>query len=266
MLLGFIGTGEITSSIVTGLRSSGDAMHAIRLSPRNPAIANELAGRFHGISVASTNQEVLDHCDTIVIAVRPLATREVLSELRFRPDHRVISLVSALSLRSLCELVTPAARIARAVPLPSTAKRLSPTAIYPRDEAALELFAAVGTVFPVESEKEFDALCATTATIASFYAFNETIASWLERQSVPASLAREYVARLFFGVTSGAIDSPARSFKSLAATHATAGGINEQFLARLVAHGLLTGVSEALDAVLHRIGAERESPDRSTTV
>ena len=36
----------------------------------------------------------------------------------------------------------------------------------------------------------------------------------------------------------------------------TAGGINEQFLANLVEHGLLTRVSEALDAVLHRIGAE----------
>jgi len=115
-------------------------------------------------------------------------------------------------------------------------------------------------------ENEFDALCATTATIASYYAFNETIASWLERQSVPASLAREYVARLFFGVTSGAIDSPAPNFKSLAAAHATAGGINEQFLERLVARGLLTGVSEAPDATLRRIGAERQSPDRGATV
>ena len=254
MLLGFIGTGEITSSIVTGLCSSGAATHAIRLSPRNSAIANELAGRFHGISVASTNQEVVDHSDTIVIAVRPPAARKVLSELRFRPDHQVISLVSALKLRSLCELVAPAARVARAVPLPSAAKRLSPTAIYPRVAAALEMFAAVGTVFPVDSENQFDALCATTATIASYYAFNETITAWLARQGVAASLASEYVARLFFGVTSGAMEAPARSFKSLAAIHATAGGINEQFLKRLVAHGLLTEVSEALDAVLNRTG------------
>ena len=131
MQLGFIGTGEITSSIVTGLSSPGVTAHSIWLSPRNSAIANGLANRFRGISVASGNQEVLDHSDTIVIAVRPSAARDVLSELAFRPDHQVISLVSALSLRSLSELVAPALRIARAVPLPSTAKRLSPTAIYP---------------------------------------------------------------------------------------------------------------------------------------
>jgi pyrroline-5-carboxylate reductase len=256
MRLGFIGTGEITLSIVTGLSSSSVAPHSIWLSPRNSAVAHGLANRFHGISVASSNQEVLDRSATIVIAVRPSTARDVLSQLAFRPDHRVISLVSALSLRSLSELVAPAVRIARAVPLPSAAKRLSPTAIYPPDPMAFELFAAVGTVFPVERENEFDAICATTATIASYFAFNETIASWLEQQGVPASQARDYIARLFLGVTTGAVDAPNRSFQSLAATHATAGGINEQFLKHLVERGLLTRISEALDAVLHRIGTE----------
>lgn len=256
MQLGFIGTGEITSSIVTGLSSSGIVAHSIWLSPRNSAIATGLANRFQGISVAFCNQEVLDHSDTIVIAVRPSAALSVLSELRFRSDHRIISLVSALSLRTLSEFAAPAVRVARAVPLPSTAKRLSPTAIYPPDPVAFELFAVLGTVFPVRAENEFDAICATTATIASYYAFNETIASWLERHGVSAPQARDYIARLFLGVTTGAVEASERSFQSLAATHATAGGINEQFLKHLVEHGLLTSVSEALDAVLHRIAVK----------
>src|SRR5258708_30773688 len=256
MQLGFIGTGEITSSIVTGLSSSGVAAHAIWLRPRNCAIRNALANHFRGIYVASGTQEVFYYSDTIVIAVRPSAARDVLSELRFRPDHQVISLVSALSLGSLSELVAPALRIARAVPLPSTAKRLSPTAIYPPDPLAFELFAAVGTVFPVERENEFDAICAVTATIASYFAFSETIVAWLDQQGVPASQARDYIARLFLGVTTGAVEAPERSFQSRAATHATAGGINEQFLKHMVEHGLLTTDSEALDSILHRIGAE----------
>ena len=53
MQLGFIGTGEITASIVTGLHSFGTTPHTIQLSPRNPAIANKLAGRFGGIGIAS---------------------------------------------------------------------------------------------------------------------------------------------------------------------------------------------------------------------
>ena len=43
--------------------------------------------------------------------------------------------------------------------------------------------------------------------------------------------------------------------------HATAGGINQQFLKHLVERGLLTSVSEALDAVLHRINAQPQTPD-----
>jgi pyrroline-5-carboxylate reductase len=254
MRLGFIGTGEITSSIVTGLSSPGVTAHSICLSPRNAAISSGLAARFQGVSVAACNQEVLNHSDINVIAVRPSSARDVLAELRFRPDHQVISLVSGLSLRSLSELVTPAVRIVRAVPLPSAARRLSPTAIYPPDPVAFELFAAVGTVFPVEKENEFDAICATTATIASYFAFNETIASWLEHQGIPASEARDYIGRLFLGEATSAVEAAEHSFQSLAAAHTTAGGINEQFLKHLTEHGLLTKVSEGLDAVLRRIG------------
>jgi len=259
MKLGFIGTGEITSSIVTGLSSSGTTLHSIRLSPRNPAIAKDLANRFNAVSIASCNQEVLDQCETIVIAVRPQAARSVLAELHFRPDHQVISLVSALSWRSVSELVAPAVRVTRAAPLPSTAKRLSPTAIYPPHQAVCDLFAMLGNVFAVEGEKEFDAMCAATATIASYFAFTHGIASWLARHGVSESKAREYVARMFWGLTTTAVDAPERSFQSLAGNHATAGGINEQFLRHLVEHGLLTRVSEALDAVLCQIRAESQS-------
>ena len=265
MRLGFIGTGEITRSIVTGLCSFGGSRHSIRLSPRSPAVAQELANRFNDISIASCNQQVLDHSDTIVIAVKPPIARGVLSELRFSPDHQVISLVPGLTLRSLSDLAAPAVRVTRAVPLPSTAKRLSPTAIYPPDKAARELFAALGTVFAVESEKEFDAMCATTATIASYLAFTERIASWLAQQSVRESTAREYIARLFLGVATTTVDTPERSFQSLAENHATAGGINEQFLKHLVENGLLTGVTEGLDGILHRISAQAGEPGRWAT-
>jgi hypothetical protein len=49
------------------------------------------------------------------------------------------------------------------------------------------------------------------------------------------------------------VDAPERNFQSLAVTHATADGINEQFLEHLLEHGVMTRVSEALDRVLHRI-------------
>lgn len=253
MKLGFIGTGEITAAMVTGLSSSETARPSILLSPRNAATAANLAHRFANVSVASSNQDVLDSCDLAVIAVRPQIARSVLSELRFRAEHCVISVVSALSLRSVAELAAPATRVIRAVPLPSTAKRIGPTGIYPPDQAAEPLFAALGTVFAMKSEHEFDAICAATATIASFYAFMDGVASWLGRNGVPPEQARDYVARMVLGLTSGAVEAPQRSFASLAGDHATAGGINEQFLKRFADRGALENIAEGLDAVMERI-------------
>lgn len=253
MNLGFLGTGEISSAIVTGLSATGDKTLSIRLSPRNREVAAALAARFPRVSVASSNQDVLDASDTVVLAVRPPIARAVLAELRFRADHRVISVVSGLPLASLLELIAPATQVTRAVPLPSTAQRLGPTTICPPDAFVAGLFASIGTVYPLETEAAFDAISAATGTVASFYVFMEVICSWLARNGIPEPMARDYVARLFLGETSAASDLPQKSFQSLATAHTTPGGINEQFLRYLSERGLLASVPDGLDQILERI-------------
>jgi pyrroline-5-carboxylate reductase len=253
MTLGFIGTGQITSAIVTGMASSDGQFQAINVSPRNHQIAANLSHCFPSVSIASSNQAVLDSSDTVVVAVRPPIAREILSELRFRPDHRVISVVSGLSLKAVSGLVAPAARITRAVPLPSTAKRIGPTTIYPPDPVVRDIFAALGTAIEVETEAEFDAICAATATVAAFYTFLDEIASWLSSHGIPEAKSRDYIARLFLAEISTASELPEEAFRSLAQAHTTAGGINEQFLRFLSERGLWASMREGLDAVLMRI-------------
>jgi pyrroline-5-carboxylate reductase len=252
MKLGFIGTGEITAAMVAGLSSSGLPL-AIQLSPRNARIAADLAARFPIVTIASSNQEVLDSSEAVIIAVRPSIARGVLSELSFRADHHVISIVSGLPLQSVSELIKPATQVTRAVPLPSSAKRMSPTAIFPPDRSAEELFAAMGAVFPTATEREFDAICTATATIACFYTFIAEISTWLTRNGIPETTASNYIAQMFSGVLSAAVDGPIRNFKSLASSHATPGGINEQFLGHMLKLGLPQAVSQGLDAVKQRV-------------
>ncbi len=253
MRLGFVGTGEITSAIVIGLSSSMPGNSSIRVSPRNRETATDLANRFATVSIASSNQDLLDSSEVAVIAVRPAVAPGVLSELQFRPEHCVISLVSGLGLRRLSELVAPATHIVRAVSLPSVARRAGPTGIYPPDQLANDLFARIGTVFPVETEREFEAICAATATIASVYAFMEKIASWLAENGIPDPTACEYVARMFCGLSCAAADRSGATFQSLMKAHATAGGINEHFLNHVAGSGLLDGISDGLTAVMKRI-------------
>src|SRR6202789_2297945 len=170
MRLGFLGTGAITSAMVTGL-SATRGEYSTLLSPRNAVVAADLARRFPSVAIASSNQAVVDACETVVIAVRPQVAEEVLKELRFSADQNVISVVSGFPVARLAGLVAPAAKITRAVPLPSAARRGSPTAIYPRDGLTVELFGLLGEAFAVDTEREFDALCTVTATMATYFAF-----------------------------------------------------------------------------------------------
>jgi pyrroline-5-carboxylate reductase len=250
--LGFLGTGTITSAIVTGLSA---APYDICLSPRNADVAAALARQFPRVCVAASNQDALDRCETVVIAVRPQVTEEVLADLRFRGDHRVISLVSGFSVRRLAGLIAPATHITRAVPLPSVARRRCPTAIYPNDAATVELFGFLGAALAVESEDAFDVLCTATATMAAYFAFAATASSWLEHHGIPEMQARDYIARLFAGLAQTALESPDRSFPELAADHATRGGTNEQVVNHLRDGGAFTTYEEALDAILRRVTA-----------
>jgi len=255
MILGFLGTGAITRTIVTGLCSDGLAVETILVSPRNAETASHLAARFDPVSVAASNQDLVDRADTVVIAVRPQIAEGVLSELKFRPDQHIVSVVSGYPVRKLEGLVAPATRIARAVPLPSAALRRSPTAIYPADAAATAMFARMGTVLEVANEPEFDVVCTATATMATYFAIAETIASWLTRHGIPAGKARDYVAHLYAGMSDTTLSEPGRSLRELVADHATRGGTNEQVLKHLTDHHVFDVYSDALDAILVRVTA-----------
>jgi pyrroline-5-carboxylate reductase len=253
MSLGFVGTGTITAAIVTGLKCEGGDTLSIRLSPRNPEVAAHLAARFAGVSVAASNQAVLDECETVVLAVRPQVGQSVISELRFRPDHHVISLIAATPVRRVAEWVAPAARVTRAVPLPSTAARRGPTVIYPDDPVAVDLFGRVGTAFEVETELEFDALATATATMATYFAYLGSIAEWLMQSGIPEAQARGYLAQVYSGLAETAVEESQRSYEELAADHATRGGINEQVRKHLTSRGVFEAIPEALDAAMRRV-------------
>lgn len=252
MTLGFIGTGAITSAIVTGLSSEGGPRGAMSLSPRNAAVAAGLAGRFPNVAVCASNQEVLETSQTVVLAVRPQVAEEVLSALHFSSGQVVISLVPGFSVRRIADLVSPAARISRAIPLPSVARRRSPIAVYPPGSPAAELFAPLGQVFGIEAEDHLNVFSTATSTMAAYLGFVGRIVSWVERKGIPDRQARPYLLRMFAGLGDVSLERSEQSFEDLAAAHATPGGLNEQVLRDLTDHGVFDVLEKALDSVHRR--------------
>jgi pyrroline-5-carboxylate reductase len=91
--------------------------------------------------------------------------------------------------------------------------------------------------------------------MASYFAFAETIVSWLTRHDAAPDAARSYVGAILRGMAHTAALSPEQSFAALTTEHVTPGGINEQVLNRLTGRGMFSELSESLDAVLQRFNA-----------
>lgn len=255
MKLGFIGTGALTSAIVTGLKSVGDNPVSVLLSPRNEEIAASLASRYPDVRVAADNQAVLDDCDTVMLAVRPQMAHQVLPELRFRRDHHLISLIATLSREEIVALTAPATHVTKALPMPMIAHRLGATIICPPDPGATELFGRLGKVIEVENSSEFDALSVVTATYATYFNYLDTIYRWLKAHDVPEAKARDYITTLYNALGQAPETLPEADFMHLAQDYATRGGLNEQVLRELTARNVFDALEESLDGVHRRISA-----------
>ena len=249
MRIGVVGTGRIAAALVTGLCSADKPPATVVVSPRNADVAATLAGRFRQVSVAADNQAVLNGSDWVVLSLLPQMAREILSSLRFREDHRVISVMATVGLAALEEMAAPA-RPVRALTLPSVSGRTGPIAICPGDVEAERFLARLGTPFPVPDERHVDVLWAMTAMIAPFYALVQRTGTWGAGYGVDPAVAQRYAAGFF-----QAVAEPLKETDDVAALIAeaqTPGGLNEQALRTLTDARWLDELDPVLDAILKR--------------
>jgi len=210
-------------------------------------------GRYPSVQVGDSNQAVVEQANVVLLCVRPQDASSVVSDLAFRADQVVISVIAGISIAALRPLVAPAEVITRAVPLPEVATRTGLTAIHPDDEVARAIFDPLGGVIAVDEERGFGTLSASTATIAAHLTYLDTISNWLADRGIRQAEATRYVAGVFGSLSGTLLDPRANDFGSLAAEVATPGGFNEQFLAALRRAGTFEAVDRALDEVAHRL-------------
>ena len=260
MTLGFIGTGNIASAVVTGLCAAQAPPGKVLVSPRGAEKAFALAAAFPAVEVAPDNQAVVDASATVVLAVRPQDAKRILTPLRFRAEQRVISLLALTPLETARELVAPAGAagtagaIVRALPLPSCAERLGPIVVYPGEPWAMAFFAPIGTPIAAAEESELNVLWALTALIAPYFALIAAGAGWAANAGVAAPTAGTYLATMFHALSTLAVRAPDGDFEALVAEAMTPGGLNEQALKEIRAAGGFEAFLAALDAILARLG------------
>jgi pyrroline-5-carboxylate reductase len=247
MSLGFIGTGTMAAAMIEGL-GGGD----IVVSPRGTALAAELSARFSGLTVAASNQAVVDGCETVILSVRPQIVEEVVRALRFRAGQKIISLVAATSIESLRDWIGLDLPVTRAVPLPFVATQRGVTPIFPPDPEAADLFNRLGTAVACETAAEFDIFAVGSALMGSYFGLLETAQGWLVQQGLSEASARTYLAGLFSNLGTVAETSPS-GFATLRHEYSTKGGLNEQIFRVFVEKNGAAALTAALDQVLQRV-------------
>ena len=88
MKLGFIGTGKITSSVVTGICRSKISFKKIILSPRNRNISKKLKRQFKKVSIAKNNQKVINSSNWIFLAVTPTVGQKIIRNLKYQQRNK----------------------------------------------------------------------------------------------------------------------------------------------------------------------------------
>ena len=252
MILGFIGTGKISSSIIYGIFKSKLKVKKIYISSRNTNIAKKLSSKFRVVKVLKDNQEIIDKSSIIFLGITPKVGDKILPKLKFSKKKKIISLISTINLEKL-KRYTKIKNIVRATPLPPIEIKKGPIIIYPPQKFAKNIFKHLGKVLEIRNEKLSYKFWSTASLMAAYYEILNTSSKWLSKKGINKKLADTYVAELFLALSQDALNKSSQGFKKLVADSQTPKGLNMQVLNELKKGKFFTKFSKALDNVNKRV-------------
>ena len=253
MKLGFIGTGKITSSVVTGICRSKISFKKIILSPRNRNVAKRLKRRFKKVSIAKHNQEVVNSCNWIFLAITPTVGQKVIKNLKFKSGQTIVSFISTMTLPQLKKAIKIKATIVRAIPLPPISLKKGPVPIYPPNKKVKFFFNKLGTAIEISNEKLSKNFWSTSGMMAPFYELLSTMSNWLAKRGVKRDKAQKYITSLFLALSEDAVVNSNKDLKNLVKESQTPKGLNEQGVKELRKAGFYKAIEKTLSSILKRL-------------
>tara|TARA_B110001450_G_scaffold107641_1_gene101897 strand:+ start:1878 stop:2645 length:768 start_codon:yes stop_codon:yes gene_type:complete len=253
MKLGFIGTGKIASSVITGICDSKISFTKILISPRNKLIAKKLQKNFKKVVVAKNNQEILDSCNWVFLSVTPTVGQKIIKKLKFRSNQTIISFISTITLVQLKKMIKVKAKIVRAIPLPPISLKKGPVPICPPNKQVKEFFNKIGTSIEIQDEKSSINFWSTSGMMASYYELLRVMSGWLIKKGVKKDNAQKYITTLFLALSEDAVINVKKDLKFLVKESQTPNGLNEQGVRELTKAGFYKKLEKALNSIHKRL-------------
>ena len=253
MKLGFIGTGKIASSVILGVCKSKIKFRQIIVSPRNKRIANNLKKKFKKVSIAKSNQDVINKSNWIFLSVTPKVGDKIIKDLKFKSNQTIISFISTINLSELKKMIKVKSKIIRAIPLPPISIKKGPVPICPPNRQVKSFFDKIGSTIEIKNEKLSINFWSTSGMMASYYEMLKVMSNWLVKKGIKKQDAQKYITSLFLALSEDAVVNSNKDLKYLVKESQTPKGLNQQGLNTMSKKGVYKSVVNTLNSIHKRL-------------
>ena len=253
MKIGFIGTGKITSAVVTGISRSTIKYKKIFISSRNKTISRNLKKNFKKISIEADNQKIVDECNWIFLSVTPIVGKKIIKNLKFKSNQTIISFISTINLRNLKKMIRVKSNIVRAIPLPPISLKKGPVPICPPNKKVKAFFDKIGSTIEIKDEKLSINFWSISGMMASYYEKLRVMSNWLSKKGVKKKVSQKYITSLFLALSEDALVNSKKDLKFLVKDSQTPKGLNQQGLNEMKKKKIFKSVTDTLNIIRKRL-------------
>jgi len=259
--IGFVGAGNMASSLIGGLLAKGFSGKNICASDPYVATLNNIAAQY-AIRTTQDNNDAISGADVLVLAVKPQVMKSVaenISSTLAKNNTLVISIAAGISLHSLQKWLGEKTAIVRCMPntpalvqLGATGMFANPNVSETQKQLAKNILDAVGISLWLKSEKELDAVTALSGSGPAYYfLLMEAMINAGIAQGLDGETARQLTLQTALGAATMAIDS-GESPAELRRKVTSPNGTTEQAISSFQKNNFEKIVEEALGAAAKR--------------
>ena len=253
MKLGFIGTGKITSSVITGICNSSIKYNKILISSRDKKISKKIKKNFKRIFIEKDNQKIVDNSNWVFLAVTPKVGEKIIKKLKFKSNQTIISFISTITNSELKKMIKVKADIVRAIPLPPISLMKGPVPIYPPNKKVKNFFNKIGSTIEIKNEKLSTNFWVTSGMMASYYEILKVMSEWLIKKGIKREDTQRYITWLFLALSEDAVVNSKKDLKFLVNDSQTPKGLNEQGLKEMKKQKVYKSIVNTLNSIYKRL-------------
>ena len=253
MNFGFIGTGKIASSVITGICKSSINYNKIFISSRNIKIANRLKKKFKRVIIEKDNQTIINNCSWVFLSITPSVGKKIIKSLKFKLNQTIISFISTITISELKKMIKVKADIIRAIPLPPISLKKGPVPICPPHKKVKNFFNKIGSTVEINNEKLSLNFWTMSSMMAPYYEMLNNFSLWLIRKGLNRKKAENYITSLFLALSKNADQNTYKDLSELVKKSQTPRGLNEQSLKELKKSNFYKKLNNTSDKILKRL-------------